>query len=37
MLHHPCVVRVILTGYSDMTSVVKAINEANPFKLLTKP
>lgn len=34
---HPHVVRVILTGYPDMTSVLKAVNEAHPFKLLTKP
>lgn len=33
----PSVVRVILTGYPDMTGVLKAVNEANPFKLLTKP
>jgi len=34
---HPSVVRVILTGYPDMSSVLKTVNEANPFKLLTKP
>ncbi len=34
---HPSVVRVILTGYPDMSSVLKAVNEANPFRLLTKP
>lgn len=34
---HPAAVRVILTGYPDLTSVVKAVNEANPFMLLTKP
>ncbi|MEO8119825.1 MAG: hypothetical protein ABI606_10945, partial [Rhodoferax sp.] len=34
---HPSVVRVILTGYPDMSSVLKAVNEAHPFKLLTKP
>jgi hypothetical protein len=28
---------VILTGYPDMSSVLKAVNEAHPFKLLTKP
>lgn len=33
----PATVRLILTGYPDMTSVVKAVNEAHPFKLLTKP
>lgn len=35
--HHPAIVRVILTGYARMTSVIKAVNEAQPFKLLTKP
>ncbi|WP_296449384.1 hypothetical protein [Rhodoferax sp. UBA5149] len=34
---HPSIVRVILTGYPDMNSVLKAVNEAHPFKLLTKP
>jgi CheY-like chemotaxis protein len=34
---YPSVVRVILTGYPDMASVLKAVNEASPFKLLTKP
>lgn len=34
---HPAVVRVILTGYAGMSSVIKAVNEAHPFKLLTKP
>ncbi len=29
--------RIILTGYPDMGSVLKAVNEAYPFKLLTKP
>lgn len=34
---HPATVRLILTGYPDMTSVMWAVNEAHPFKLLTKP
>lgn len=33
----PAIVRLILTGYPDIGSVVKAVNEAHPFKLLTKP
>lgn len=33
----PSVVRVILTGYPDMVSVLKTVNDASPFKLLTKP
>lgn len=35
--HHPAVVRIILTGYAGMNSVIQAVNEAHPFKLLTKP
>lgn len=35
--HHPAVVRIILTGYARMSSVITAVNEAHPFKLLTKP
>lgn len=34
---YPSVVRVILTGYPDMSSVLKVVNQASPFKLLTKP
>jgi DNA-binding NtrC family response regulator len=33
----PIVVRVILTGYPGLNSVIQAVNEAYPFKLLTKP
>lgn len=33
----PSVVRVILTGYPDMGSVLNTVNQAHPFKLLTKP
>ncbi|HET6718577.1 MAG TPA: hypothetical protein VFH22_02950, partial [Rhodocyclaceae bacterium] len=33
----PSVVRVILTGYPDMSSVLNTVNQAHPFKLLTKP
>lgn len=34
---HPDIVRIILTGYPDLTSVLKAVNQAHPFKLLAKP
>lgn len=34
---HPGIVRLILTGYPAISSVLKAFNEAHPFKLLTKP
>lgn len=33
----PDVVRIILTGYPDLSSVLKAVNQAHPFKLLAKP
>lgn len=33
----PNTVRVILTGYPDFSGVVRAVNEAHPFKVLTKP
>lgn len=35
--HRPEVVRMILTGYPDLSSVLKAVNQAHPFKLLAKP
>lgn len=35
--HHAGTVRIILTGYAGMNSVVQAVNEAHPFKLLMKP
>lgn len=35
--NHPSVARVILTGYPKMDSVLKVVNDAHPFKLLTKP
>ncbi|MFZ6871660.1 hypothetical protein ACO0LF_06255 [Undibacterium sp. Di27W] len=34
---HPDVVRLILTGYPDLSSVLRAVNQAQPFKLLVKP
>jgi FixJ family two-component response regulator len=33
----PSTVRLILTGYPDLNSVLRAVNQANPFKLLLKP
>ncbi|MFZ6741870.1 hypothetical protein ACO0LC_01410 [Undibacterium sp. JH2W] len=33
----PDVVRLILTGYPDLSSVLRAVNQAHPFKLLVKP
>lgn len=35
--NNPAIVRIVLTGYPDLTGVVKAFNEARPFKLLFKP
>ncbi|MCH8618325.1 hypothetical protein [Undibacterium sp. TS12] len=34
---HPDIVRLILTGYPDLDSVLRAVNRAHPFKLLIKP
>lgn len=34
---HPDIVRLILTGYPDLDSVLRAVNQAHPFKLLVKP
>jgi len=33
----PDAVRILLTGYSDLESMVKCVNEANVYKYLTKP
>ncbi|MBX9869980.1 MAG: hypothetical protein K2X63_09290 [Burkholderiaceae bacterium] len=33
----PSMVRLVLTGYPDLNSVLRAVNQANPFKLLIKP
>lgn len=35
--HAPSSVRILLTGYSDMDSAVRAINEGQIFRFLTKP
>ncbi len=34
---YPDIVRLILTGYPDLDSVLRAVNQAHPFKLLVKP
>lgn len=34
---YPGIVRVILTGYPNLSSVIRAVNLTNPFKLLSKP
>ncbi len=34
---HPNTVRLLLTGYADLTTVIEAINEGNIFRFLTKP
>ncbi len=34
---HPDVVRMILTGYSDIDAVIAAINDGNIFRYITKP
>lgn len=34
---HPDIVRVILTGYPNLENVLRAVNQAHPFKLLVKP
>jgi FixJ family two-component response regulator len=35
--HYPSTVRLVLTGYPDLNSVLRAVNQANPLKLLVKP
>ncbi|MDE2428693.1 MAG: response regulator [Burkholderiales bacterium] len=35
--HHPATVRIILSGYPDLISVLKAVNQAHPFQVLSKP
>jgi len=34
---HPDVIRIILTGYSDIEAIIKAINKGRIFKYVTKP
>ncbi len=37
MLHQPEAIRILLTGYSDMESLVRCVNEAGIYKYITKP
>ncbi len=34
---HPEIIRLILTGYSDIEAIIQAINEGNIFRYVTKP
>jgi signal transduction histidine kinase len=34
---YPDVIRIIITGYSDVEAIIKAINKGNVFKYVTKP
>lgn len=34
---HPDVVRILLTGFADVTSAIAAVNQGNIFRFLTKP
>lgn len=35
--HHPNVVRILITGFSDMESTIAAINDGQIFRYITKP
>jgi response regulator RpfG family c-di-GMP phosphodiesterase len=35
--NHPDMVRVLLTGYSDLDSAIKAVNEGNIYRYISKP
>ncbi|GBG14661.1 putative two-component system response regulator [Novimethylophilus kurashikiensis] len=37
MEHQPKAIRILLTGYSDMESLVRCVNEAGLYKYITKP
>jgi len=37
MVEQPEAIRILLTGYSDMESLVKCVNDANIYKYITKP
>jgi putative two-component system response regulator len=37
MMHQPEAIRILLTGYSDMESLIKCVNDAGIYKYLTKP
>ena len=34
---YPCAMRLLFTGYSDLTDAIKSINDGNIFRYLTKP
>ena len=36
-LRHPKVMRMLLTGYADMTAIISAVNDAGIYAYLTKP
>jgi len=35
--NHPDIMRIILTGFSDIEAIVSAVNKANIYKYITKP
>ena len=35
--HQPDAIRILLTGYSDVESIVRCVNEANIYKYISKP
>ena len=37
MEHQPDAIRILLTGYSDMDSLIKCVNDAGIYKYITKP
>ena len=37
MEHQPEAIRILLTGYSDMDSLIKCVNDAGIYKYITKP
>jgi len=37
MVAQPDAIRILLTGYSDMESLIKCVNDANIYKYITKP
>lgn len=37
LLNYPDVMRIILTGYSDMEALIKAVNTCRIFRYITKP
>ena len=35
--HQPDAIRILLTGYSDVESIIRSVNEANIYKYISKP